>query len=163
MALHLHPRMLLLAVGLMSITGRAAEVAVTDPSGQALAAVMVTQTLARPNPPDISDHGYQQPGKAHRTDTELTAFTDASGKARLPDRAGAVFYRLRKPGYQDQVMNAAAGQSSIRATMPLETDPLKLPKPGPPAAGSAHWMSAVSMRSGISRCNAVSAISRATP
>ena len=116
-----------------------AEVTVTDPSGQALATVMVTQKLAQPNPADTSDGGYQQPGKAHRTDTEHSAFTDGTGRAQLPQRSGAAVYRLRKPGYQDRIINAAAGQSVLKATLQPETDPAKLAEARP----ASSWLGAL--------------------
>ncbi|MGB7481125.1 MAG: hypothetical protein WA924_12415 [Burkholderiaceae bacterium] len=119
--------------------GHAAEVTVTDSSGQALAAVMVTQTLAQPNPPDTSDGGYQQPGRAHRADTEHSAFTDTAGRARLPQREGATVYRLRKPGYQDRIVNAAAGQAALKATLQPETDPARLAAARP----ASSWLGAL--------------------
>jgi virginiamycin B lyase len=121
----------------------AAELIITDPSGQALATVMVTQTLAQPNPADTSDGGYQQPGQAHHTDTERTAFTDHRGRAQLPQRTGSMLYRLRKPGFRDQLVNAAAGQTVLKATLQPETDPFKLAEAKP----ASSWLGALNLGS----------------
>lgn len=104
----------------------AATVTVTDQSGKPLATVMVTQTVAQPAAPDTSDNGYQQPGKPHVTDTEITAFTGTTGMATLPDRTVEMQYRLRKPGYQDALVKAGPGQAALRITLNAETDPFKL-------------------------------------
>lgn len=138
-----HRLLLWLALGavvtIFATPGHAAEVTVTDPSGQALATVMVTQKLAKRNPADTSDGGYQQPGQAHRTDTEHSAFTDGTGRAQLPQRSGAAVYRLRKPSYQDRIINAAAGQSVLKATLQPETDPAKLAEARP----ASSWLGAL--------------------
>ncbi|MEO8839877.1 MAG: hypothetical protein ABI351_14335 [Herbaspirillum sp.] len=119
----------------------AVEITVTSPSGQALATVMVTQTLAHPNPPDTSDGGYQQPGRAHHTDIEKSVFTDAAGLVQLPPRDGATVYRLRKPGFQDQLINASAGQATLKATLQPETDLARLAAAKP----ASSWLGALNI------------------
>lgn len=96
----------LLCCSAISITAMAALVTVTDQAGKPLTSAMVTQSLTHIMPPDISDHGYQAPGKPHVTPTLITAYTGSAGTVVIPDRTGEMQYRLRKPGYQDAVLIA---------------------------------------------------------
>lgn len=114
-------------------------VSVTDQSGAPVPTAMVTQTVAHPAPRDISDNGYQQPGKPQVAEIDATAFTGANGKARLPDRAGEVNYRVRKPGYQDAVISAKDGVAPQSITLQPETDPFKLAEAKP----ASTWLGAL--------------------
>jgi streptogramin lyase len=48
-------------------------------------------------------------------------------------------YRLRKPGYQDRIVNATAGQSVLKATLQQGTDPAKLAAARP----ASSWLGAL--------------------
>ncbi|MGE5649495.1 MAG: hypothetical protein ACM34A_04785 [Bacillota bacterium] len=123
----------------ITTTAPAAVISVTDAAGTPLGSAMVTQSVAHPAPKDTSDHGYQQPGRAHITEAEATAFTGKTGTAQLPDRQGELHYRVRKPGYQDAEIRATAGQAAIKITLNAETDPLKLAEAKPANA----WLGAL--------------------
>ncbi|WP_034349131.1 hypothetical protein [Noviherbaspirillum massiliense] len=132
----------LIAAG-MAATVQAALITVVDSKGKPLPTVMVTQSMANPAPADRSDNGYQQPGKPHVADTDITAFTGSLGTANLPDRSGETSYRLRKIGYKEVTVRAPKGQAAIRATMEVETDPLKLAEAKPANA----WLGALDLGS----------------
>ena len=133
------------AFGMLCLAGamasHAATLTVTDSAGQPLATVMVREVVSvRPNP-DKSDNGYPAPGKTHQVPPEVTRFTDNTGRASWPARTVAVKYLLRKPGYRDLTLEAAAGQPTARATMERETDPFKLAEAKP----SNVWMGALDL------------------
>lgn len=131
-----------LAAG-MAAAAQAATITVVAAGGKPLSTVMVTQTLTQPAAPDQSDRGYQQPGKPHVTDTEITGFTGNNGAINLPERRGDTRYRLRKPGYKDLTLEAPKGEAALRAVMELETDPFKLAAAKPANA----WLGALNLGS----------------
>jgi virginiamycin B lyase len=135
----LHRLAALAVCSAITTTAPAAVITITDPAGVPLASAMVTQTVAHPVPRDISDNGYQQPGKPRIAETETTVFTGPVGTARLPDRVVETQYRVRKPGYQDALVQASAGQAAIRITLRTETDPFKLAEAKPANA----WLGAL--------------------
>jgi streptogramin lyase len=109
----------------------AATLTVTDTSGQALATVMVREVATTPRRRDTSDNGYPAPGKLNTVDVDITRFTDAQGRATWPDRQAAVTYLVRKPGYRDATVTAAAGQAALGVALVRETDALKLAEAKP--------------------------------
>jgi streptogramin lyase len=109
----------------------AATLTVTDSAGAPLATAMVREVAAAPRARDTADNGYPAPGRANIVDIDLTRFTDARGQARWPDRGAAVKYLVRKPGYRDASVEAAAGQATLRVTLERETDPLRLAEAKP--------------------------------
>lgn len=121
----------LAACSAIAIPSIAADVTVTDPAGKPIASVMLTRTFVNPAPRDISDNGYQQPGKAEVAQIDVTAFTGSTGKARLPDAKEEVQVRARKPGYRDATVQVRADQPAIRITLQPETDPFKLAEAKP--------------------------------
>src|SRR4051812_895690 len=131
MKLRMHRLSVLAVCSAIATTSSAVIVSVTDPAGVPLASAMVTQTVAHPAPRDIADNGYQQPGQQRIAETETTAFTGTAGTARLPDRVVEMQYRVRKPGYQDALVQARTGQDAIRITLRVETDPFKLAEAKP--------------------------------
>lgn len=132
-------RLLSLTIAAAVTPALAGVISVTDPSGAPVPAAMVTQTAANPASRDESDNGYQQPGKPWIADVDATAFTGADGKAALPNRAGDVNYRVRKPGYRDSVINAKDGAAPQRISLQAETDPSKLAEAKPASA----WLGAL--------------------
>ena len=87
-------------------SGAAAEVLmVKDDAGLPIPIVMVTQSVEDARKLDTADGGYATPGKTQFVDREVTRFTDAEGRVDMPDRAGVLNYRLRKPGYRDAMLS----------------------------------------------------------
>ncbi|HRI17803.1 MAG TPA: hypothetical protein PL196_04690, partial [Burkholderiaceae bacterium] len=109
----------------------AAILTVTDPAGQPLATAKVREVVAAPRKLDTSDNGYPVPGRPQVVDIDITRFTDAAGRAAFADRGVAVTYLVRKPGYRDASIGAAAGQAEVRAALEPETDALKLAEAKP--------------------------------
>jgi streptogramin lyase len=92
---------------------------------------MVREIAAAPRARDTADQGYPTPGKVNVVDIDLTRFTDAHGQATWPERGAAVKYLVRKPGYRDASVDAAAGQATLRVVLERETDPLRLAEAKP--------------------------------
>jgi streptogramin lyase len=109
----------------------AATLTVTDSAGVPLATAMVREIAAAPRARDTADQGYPTPGKVNVVDIDLTRFTDAHGQATWPERGAAVKYLVRKPGYRDASVDAAAGQATLRVVLERETDPLRLAEAKP--------------------------------
>jgi virginiamycin B lyase len=118
----------------------AATVTVTDEAGAALATVMVTQTVTAARKLDTTDGGYATPGKTQVVDPEVTRFTDSNGTVLLPDRATALTYRLRKPGFRDaMVTTTQPGENPPTVALVRETDPFALAAAKPANA----WLGAL--------------------
>lgn len=109
----------------VTIVSQAVVLSVTDSSGAPVVSAMVTQTVVNPAPRDISDNGYQQPGKPRKTETETTAFTSHAGTVHMPDVALEMNYRIRKPGYKDEVVRVSPDRKTISVRLDEETDPFK--------------------------------------
>lgn len=109
----------------------AATITVTDAAGQPLATAKVREVAAAPRARDTSDGGYPAPGKPRVVDVDITRFTDAAGRAAFADRGAAVNYLVRKPGYRDATVAAAAGQAEVRAVLEAQTDAAKLAEAKP--------------------------------
>lgn len=112
-------------------SSHAATLTVTDTAGQPLATAMVREMAAAPRKLDTADNGYPTPGKTNTVDVDITRFTDATGRATWPARQGAVTYLVRKPGYRDASVTAAAGLGALSVPLERETDPLKLAEARP--------------------------------
>lgn len=121
----------LLSALLLGGSSLAATLTVTDAAGRPLATAKVREVAAAPRKLDTSDGGYPAPGKANRVDPEITRFTDASGHASFADRDVAVRYLVRKPGYRDRDVAAAAGTAELRVALDAETDPSRLAQAKP--------------------------------
>src|SRR5512146_3384974 len=100
--MHIRPTMPRAAAALlwlaMATPVSATTVAVTDPSGQPLATVMVRERRADGPDLDTSDNGYQAPGVTRIVSPEITRFTDAAGRVTFADRSEPMEYLVRKPG-----------------------------------------------------------------
>ncbi len=119
----------------------AATITVTDAAKNPLATAMVVESAATPRKLDTSDNGYPAPGKVNAVDIDIARFTDAAGHASWPERQAVVSYRVRKPGYRDASVTAAAGQAALSVTLERETDPLKLAE----ALPSNVWLGALDL------------------
>ncbi len=130
----------IIAAWLFASVAQAATVTVKDEAGGALATVMVTQTVTDARKLDTADGGYATPGKAQLVDVEVTRFTDSAGMAILPDRAAALTYRLRKPGFRDAVVSTTQpGEAPPVVVLVRETDPFALAAARPANA----WLGAL--------------------
>ena len=127
------PRLTIAAVTALAacMPAAAATLTVTDAAGQPLATAMVREVVANPRKPDTSDGGYAAAGRPFVVDVDITRFTDAAGRASWPDRGVAVRYLVRKPGFRDAVVDAAAGQAALSVVLQRETDPIKLAEAKP--------------------------------
>jgi virginiamycin B lyase len=126
------PRLFAAIMGIAAVAGsHAVTLTVTDAAGQPLATAMVREVAAEPRKLDTSDNGYPTPGKTNTVDIDLTRFTDAAGRAGWPERGVAVRVLVRKPGYRDASVTAAAGQAALSVALERETEPLKLAEAKP--------------------------------
>lgn len=100
----------------------AATLVVTDEAGAPMATVMVREVPATRAPADTRDGGYPLPAQPFAVETDVTRFTDATGRVRFDDRGGAVRWLVRKPGWRDAAVEIAAGQAEARVALQRETD-----------------------------------------
>jgi streptogramin lyase len=111
---------------------------VTDARGQPLATTMVRERPAAGPQLDTSDDGYQAPGVARTVMPEVTRYTDAAGRAEFLDRAEPAHYLLRRPGYQDLLLDTPPAQA---VALQPETDPVKLAEARP----ASSWLGALDL------------------
>jgi virginiamycin B lyase len=130
----------LLALGLLTLAlpAQALSVRVVDAQGKPLTSVMVSLTPQEAAKVDTSDNGYAQSGKPQRAIFESHRFTNGQGQVDLPESAVPWKLRLRKPGFQDVLIDAKDFKGKA-LTLPLETDPLALAAQKP----SNVWTSTV--------------------
>jgi virginiamycin B lyase len=119
----------------------ATSLVVTDSAGQPLATVMVRERPAGGPNLDTSDNGYQTPGVARMVAPEVTRFTDVAGRVDFESRDAPMNYLLRKPGYQELLIEPSAVQQELAASMQAETDPVKLAEARPASA----WLGALDL------------------
>jgi len=93
---------------------------IVDEKGKAITSAMITEMAAAPEK-DTSDNGYQTPGIARNVPSEVTLFSDTSGRASFPRRSLPLKYRVRKPGFRDALVEKAG-----RVTLIRESDPAAL-------------------------------------
>ena len=130
----------IIAAWLLASGAHAATVTVKDEAGGPLATVMVTQTVTDARKLDTADGGYATPGKTQLVDVEVTRFTDSAGMAILPDRAAALTYRLRKPGFRDTTISTTQpGEAPPAVVLVRENDPFALAAAKPANA----WLGAL--------------------
>ena len=130
-----------LLVLVLGTTADAATLTVTDPSGDALATVMVRERRVGGPALDTSDDGYPAPGVTQIVAPEITRFTDASGQVSFDGRDEPMEYLLRKPGYQDLVIQPPPDEQEIAVTLVAETDPVKLAEAKP----ASSWLGALDL------------------
>jgi len=130
------PLALMLVAG---VPAAATSLVVTDPDGQPLATVMVRERPAAGPNLDTSDNGYQAPGVARTVAPEVTRFTDAAGRVEFAGRDAPMHYVLRKPGYQEQLLEPADVQQELIVALQPETDPVKLAEAMP----ASSWLGAL--------------------
>ena len=130
---------LALLATMLGTLSSATTLVVTDPAGQPLAIAMVRERPAGGPNLDTSDNGYQAPGVARTVAPEVTRFTDAAGRVEFADRSAPMHYLVRKPGYQDQLVEPSSVQSELAVTLQPETDPVKLAEARP----ASSWLGAL--------------------
>ena len=114
---------------------------VTDPAGQPLATAMVRERPAGGPNLDTSDNGYQAPGVARMVAPEVARFTDAAGRVAFSDRSAPMHYLVRKPGYQDLLVEPSPAQRELAVTLQPEADPVKLAEARP----ASSWLGALDL------------------
>jgi streptogramin lyase len=124
---------------LVTTPAPAVTLVVSDPSGQALATVMVRERRADGPNLDTSDDGYPAPGVTHVVAPEITRFSDAEGHVEFADRTEAMEYLVRKPGYRDLALKPPLEDRELTVTLEPETDPLKLAEARP----ASSWLGAL--------------------
>ncbi|MEJ6002056.1 Vgb family protein [Paucibacter soli] len=113
-----------------------------DASGRPLPMVMLRVFPLKAPALPSSDGGYPPPGKPFDVWREHSVFSDAEGRAELPDQPASApqqQLRLRKPGYQDLTLPLAAVKGPLR--LKRETDPLRLAEAKPANA----WLGALEL------------------
>ena len=120
-----------LMLGMALANAHAADFTVTGPDGKPLPLVMVTRTTTQSAAIDDSDNGYAASGKIQQGTFEHTRFSDAQGRVRLPDAPGDYRVRLRKPGYQDALIEPTALGKPASWRMAVESDPKALAEQRP--------------------------------
>ena len=120
-----------LLLGISLTYAHASDFTVVGPDGKPLPLVMVTRVATAPGAIDDSDNGYPTHGKLQQGTMEHTRFSDAQGRVRLPDAQGAYRVRLRKPGYQDALIEPAALTKPASWRMAVESDPRALAEQRP--------------------------------
>ena len=120
-----------LMLGMALASAHAADFTVTGPDGKPLPLVMVTRTTTQSAAIDDSDNGYAASGKLQQGTFEHTRFSDAQGRVRLPDAPGDFRVRLRKPGYQDALIEPTALGKPASWRMVVESDPKALAEQRP--------------------------------
>jgi streptogramin lyase len=120
-----------LLMGMALASAHAADFTVTGPDGRPLPLVMVTRITTQSAAIDDSDNGYAASGKLQQGAFEHTRFSDAQGRVRLPDAPGDYRVRLRKPGYQDALIEPAALGKPASWRMAVESGPKALAEQRP--------------------------------
>ncbi len=136
------PQAVLPLLLLVTTPAQAVTLVVSDPSGQALATVMVRERRAEGPNLDTSDDGYPAPGVTHVVAPEITRFSDAEGHVEFADRTEAMEYLVRKPGYRDLALKPPLEDRELTVTLEPETDPLKLAEARP----ASSWLGALDIR-----------------
>jgi streptogramin lyase len=130
---------LALLATMLGTLSSATTLVVTDPAGGPLATAMVRERPAGGPNLDTSDNGYQAPGVARTVAPEVARFTDATGRVEFADRSAPTHYLVRKPGYQDQLVEPSSVQRELAVTLQPETDPVKLAEARP----ASSWLGAL--------------------
>jgi streptogramin lyase len=120
-----------LMLGMALASAHAADFTVTGPDGKPLPLVMVTRTTTQSAAIDDSDNGYAASGKLQQGTFEHTRFSDAQGRVRLPDAPANHRVRMRKPGYQDALIEPTALGKPASWRMAVESDPKALAEQRP--------------------------------
>lgn len=111
-------------------------VRIVDAAGKPLPTVMVSRQPLAPATVDSSDNGYPASGKPQQAWFEITRFSDGSGRVEMPAAEHAWQLRLRKPGYKDRVIPAAAAFAAP-LVLEQEADPAALAAQKPSNAWTA--------------------------
>jgi len=126
----------IVCAALLAPLAGAVTVTVHGPDGKPVPTVMVSRQPVQMAAVDTSDNGYPASGKPQQAAVELARFTDARGQADIPPAEQPWKIRLRKPGYQDQDVPAAALGTHAIVLQP-ERDPAALAEQQPANAWSS--------------------------
>ncbi|WP_299979992.1 lyase [uncultured Pseudoteredinibacter sp.] len=110
------------------------EITITDKAGKPLATAMVSRILENKPAQDLSDNGYSPHGVANKIALEHNRFSNSGGKVlfdSLADDVGTVSYRVRKPGFKDQLLTQQNADSELTVALEAIVDPKELAESKP--------------------------------
>jgi len=124
------------------------KITILDTDKKPVATVMVSRFIDDKPKQDLSDNGYSPHGVKNQLALEHNRFTDAQGQTLFKQdlSAGAkVSYRIRKPGYKDQMVSGADADAELNLVMEKMTDPTELAMDKP----SNVWVDAMDFEGDI--------------
>jgi streptogramin lyase len=110
-----------LSMLLFAAISHATDIQVTDTQGNPVSTAMVTASPLQLPPADLSDDGYPPHGVTNTAAVTLTRFTDADGRASLPDAEDDRQVRVRAQGYVDATVTAEPGVASLAVSLQTMT------------------------------------------
>tara|TARA_R100000005_G_scaffold95945_2_gene79678 strand:- start:7305 stop:9068 length:1764 start_codon:yes stop_codon:yes gene_type:complete len=110
-----------LSMLLFAAISHATDIQVMDAQGNPVPTAMVTASPLRLPPADLSDDGYPPHGVTNTAAVTLTRFTDAEGRASLPDAEGGRLVRVRAQGYVDATLTAAPRATDLSVSLQTMT------------------------------------------
>jgi len=110
-----------LSMLLFAAISHATDIQVTDAQGNPVSTAMVTASPLQLPPADLSDDGYPPHGVTNTAAVTLTRFTDADGRASLPDAEDDRQVRVRAQGYVDATVTAEPGAASLSVSLQTMT------------------------------------------
>ena len=110
-----------LSMLLLAAISHATDIQVTDTQGNPVSTAMVTASPLQLPPADLSDDGYPPHGVTNTAAVTLTRFTDADGRASLPDAEDDRQVRVRAQGYVDATVTAEPGVASLAVSLQTMT------------------------------------------
>jgi streptogramin lyase len=110
-----------LSMLLFAAISHATDIQVMDAQGNPVPTAMVTASPLQLPPADLSDDGYPPHGVTNTAAVTLTRFTDAEGRASLPDAEGGRLVRVRAQGYVDATLTAEPGATDLSVSLQTMT------------------------------------------
>jgi len=110
------------------------EITITDKAGKPLATAMVSRILDNKPAQDLSDNGYSPHGVSNQIALEHNRFSNSGGKVlfdSLADDVGTVSYRVRKPGFKDQLLTQQNADAELSVALEAIVDPKELAESKP--------------------------------
>lgn len=120
--------------GLAATSFAEPRITVVDSKNQAVATAMVSRSWDNKPKQDLSDNGYSPHGVKNQLPLEHSRFTNTAGEVvfGLEDvKTDKVSYRIRRPGYQDQVITGQDPDNALTVILKAMTsvDALAAAKP----------------------------------
>ena len=134
---------LLLLLTPLRDSAHAYSIKVTNAQLQPLTEVMVNISKSNAKKPDTSDDGYPRPKITFPADPDFTYFTNEKGEVNVGDFFEKVKIRLRKPNFQDAVIEIDPSVKKVSSILKEEKDPAKLADAKP----ANVWLGALSLQS----------------